>query len=321
MKAYAINDFELSIREKERQFFEEAIKSLNEGWRSGLPSDVLNGYMEVIENSSRRMGRRESLPGLCAVANVKYLSGDLIGAKRRARNNRRKLRILSIWRKVKNLSKDEDDILLEWMASYARLNTECFVKGKFGRAMRRMRNQYKEETERDLVSGRLSDRSAFDPLLLGTPEDVLTLDPVLSIPRNLILAAALHASRPREIDGPREFIRWCYGKATAWLPGKARQQPGENGGRLESEMRFIKERYDEVLESERANGDPVAHELSHAYAVLAFILLHLRSGDSQKEGGGSAKAGRQRMRAWIRLLMESTGILEEEPPSHAYPPR
>jgi hypothetical protein len=249
------------------ELFGRALKRLNQGWRSGTPPQILNEHIRVIEDSEHyeKIDKKDRLQGMSSVAMVKYALGDLDYGHRKGKD---------IWDAADDL-KGDDKVDAKWMAAYAYFNSTMF-RGHFEKAMTLMARQWNGYYAAldDAAKERLRLRLA----------DVITLNPVLVIPRHIILAAAFN-------DGP--VMEGPVVKELYW-PGKAqyRSYAGEARvlSRLETEIMWLESWYDEAVrictpepDVESPNlveTDKISLNFSHAYAGFYLTLL---LGEAQTE--------------------------------------
>jgi hypothetical protein len=162
-------------REKVSETFESAINQLNAGWREGKPLAILDGYIKTILNSAGdpALGDVARLRGRSAVSVVKYALGDLAEGNRLGESN---------WKEAHRLESDKESYL-KFIASYGYFNSTLFL-GEFKKALRLMAEQWSTYYAplNDSAKERLRER------LSGH----LILNPILAIPRHLILAAAFN---------------------------------------------------------------------------------------------------------------------------------
>ena len=162
-------------REKVNETFESAINQLNIGWREGKPPAILHGYIKTILDSAddSAIDDLARLRGRSAVSVVKYALGDLAEGNRLGERN---------WKEAHRLESDKESEL-KFVASYGYFNSTLFL-GEFKKAMRLMAEQWSryyaplDETAKQRLRERLSGH--------------LILNPILAIPRHLILAAAFN---------------------------------------------------------------------------------------------------------------------------------
>lgn len=226
-----------ALREREAYMFKAAIENLNRGWQSGMPATILLDYVDIIEDRASEIPQsRERLQGLCAAANVRYLLGHLVEGNAAARKN---------WQFARK-QEPETECVLKWMASYAFFNSTLFL-GQFEDALKMMSSHWQKYYAKLEAENQRRLRAELSGLL--------TLNPILSIPRHMILAAAFNGNPLYEVDfWPSEEI---YEKL----------QPRERG----SEVRWLECWYDEaqrLCEDER-----ISRDFSHCYAGFYYTLL------------------------------------------------
>ena len=224
--------------EKEEYMFKTSIQNLIEGWRSGTPPPVLAEYMKIIQDGADSEGDpRQRLRGRCAVANVKYLLGDLKEGNAMAKEN---------WKYARS-QEPEIECEFKWMASYAYFNSTLFL-GEFDDAMELMMDHWGPHYARLSVD----QQEKLIRMLSG----ILTLNPVLSIPRHMILAAAFSGSPRFE----RKF--WPSGEEFDHLPSEDRN----------SELVWLTCWYENA--KRMCEGDVISLDFSHAYAGFYLTLLY-----------------------------------------------
>jgi hypothetical protein len=223
--------------------FESAIKQLNAGWREGKAPEILMGYIKTIEESADDPALDDiaRFRGKSAVAVVKYALGNLReGNKLGAKN----------WAEAQRLESDEDS-MLKWIASYGYFNSTLFL-GEFMKAMRLMADQWSryyallDDNDRERLRARLS--------------GYLILNPILAIPRHIILAAAFNE---RPLFEPK-----CWPSEAVY-------------NSLAPEERVCKIRWVDAWYEEAKRvcpSEPTSLSFSHAYAGFYFTLLLLESG-------------------------------------------
>jgi len=234
--------------EKVDQMFESAIESLNEGWRSGTPPQILSEYMRIIDDTAydKAINTKSRIRGLCAVANVKYLLGSLREGNALAKRN---------WENA-NRSEREDESEFKWMASYAYFNSTMFL-GNFETAMNLMAEQWSkyyaslEDSLKESIRLQLANK--------------LTLNPVISIPRHIILAAAFN-------EGPIF--------AEDYWPSKMVYKNLSSNER-ESEIKWVGSWYEEAKSI--CASEIISLDFSHAYTGFYFTLL---LGEAQMQQAG-----------------------------------
>lgn len=253
--------------EKERQGFDPAIKDLNEGWRSGLPQKVLDEHMKFIEGAADGIvDVRKRLHGRSAVAAVKYLLGDLKEAHALAARN---------WADAKKHEKKYGPVL-RWMTSYAHIGSKALFRCEFEPMMKQIAehwNKYyvgKCEEERKEMASTLS--------------DALPVNPVLSIPRHVILIAAFNGSPIAEaFTGlPANQRKYWPSRAQKWSDRTFEHlvKPNE----LKSEWLWVRCWYNEARKV--CADEPIGLAFSHAYAGFYFTLLYLGMDEDDKDRDG-----------------------------------
>lgn len=235
--------------EKEEHMFKAAIQNLTEGWRSGMPPPILGEYMKMIkESASGIRDVQQRLQGLCAVANVMYLLGELKEGNALAKRN---------WDYARKQAA-EDDYQLMWMASYAYFNSTLFL-GEFEEAMELMARHWSNHY------------AGWDPekkkKTIETLSNVLTLNPVLSIPRHLMLAAAFNGS-------PRLEKQY-------WPSETMFEQLNPDERR--SELKWVECWYDEARRI--CDSELISLDFSHAYAGFFLTLLNQSQEHSAEKFG------------------------------------
>lgn len=244
-------------KEKEAHDFEVSIQSLNEGWRSGMPPLILVEYMQGIKKLAEgRSDHRERLKGKCAVANVTYLLGNLTQGNERAKEN---------WRDADS-NEPKTECLLKWMASYAYFNSTLFL-GEFKKAMELMAGFWSPHYERLREDER--------ERIIEALKDVMTVNPVLSIPRHMILAAAFNGEP-------------IY-KPSFWPSLDAYNRLSTE--QSNDELVWLTSWYEKA--KSMCQGDVISLDFSHAYAGFYFTLLYRTPGklgeDARADLGSRAK--------------------------------
>ncbi len=249
------------------ELFRKALKRLNQGWRSGTPTRILDEHIRVIEDSEHdeKIDKKDRMQGMSSVAMVKYALGDLDYGQRKGKE---------IWDDADDL-KGDDKVDAKWMAAYAYFNSTMFL-GHFEKAMGLMVRHWNgcytalDEAAKERLRLRLA--------------DVITLNPVLVIPRHVILAAAFN-------DGP--VMQGRVVKELYW-PGKAQYRSYAGFahvlGKLETEIMWLESWYDEAVRictpepdvesPELVEADKISLNFSHAYAGFYLTLL---LGEAQTE--------------------------------------
>lgn len=233
-------DLRCEKNEMLREIYESAIEQLNAGWREGKDPQILRGYIKIIEESAgdAAIGRLAKLRGRSAVAVVKYALGDLVQANELGARN---------WAEAQELEPEKES-RLKWIASYGYFNSTLFLGG-FKDAMRLMATQWSKY---------------YEPLDEGEKERLreslsghLILNPILAIPRHIILAAAFNE---------QPFFEPKY-----WPSREAydRLTEKERGCKL----RWVEAWYEEAKRI--CPRESTSLSFSHAYAGFYFTLLLL----------------------------------------------
>ena len=237
------------LHEREEHMFNATIANLTRGWQAGMPATILLEYITMIEEMAPSISEpRSRLQGWCAAANVRYLLGDLTRGNAAAKRN---------WQYARE-QEPETEAVLKWMASYAYFNSTLFL-GDFEEAMRRMAlhwNRYYSRLGAD-------DQRRLRAELTG----LLTLNPILSVPRHMILAAAFN-------NGPfyeKEF--WPSQEVFENLDPRSRA----------SEVQWLESWYDEARQL--CSEERISLDFSHCYAGFYYTLLATESDGS---GGGAS---------------------------------
>lgn len=222
------------------EIYESAIEQLNAGWREGKDPRILLEYIKIIEESAddAAISRLARLRGRSAVSVVKYALGDLIEANKLSARN---------WDEAQELESDKES-LLKWIASYGYFNSTLFL-GDFKKAMQLMAEQWSkfyeplEEDEKESLRGRLSGH--------------LILNPILAIPRHIILAAAFNE---------RPFYEPKYWPSRAAYDKLTQKERG-------CKLLWVEAWYEEAKRV--CPSEPTSLAFSHAYAGFYFTLLLL----------------------------------------------
>lgn len=159
--------------------FQSMIEELNRLWVQGSNPQYLFDYVKGIEQSADNRGIDPELQlhGLCAAAVIKYALGDIKAGQRLGRKN---------WKKAHQLESDLESTL-KFLASYGYFYSTLF-RGECYRAIDLISLQWSRyyatlgEDEQRVLRERLFGK--------------LILNPLLAIPRHLILAFALAEKLP-----------------------------------------------------------------------------------------------------------------------------
>jgi hypothetical protein len=225
------------------EIFESAIRQLNAGWREGKAPEILYGYIKTIEDAADDPAIDEvtRLRGKCAISVVKYALGDLIGGNKIGAENYSKA-----WR-----LEPEGESELKWIASYGYFNSTLFL-GDFRRAMKLMAKLWSgyyaplDDSAKASLRERLSGH--------------LILNPILAIPRHIILAAAFNEHPSFEPE------YWPSAESYVRLTPKEQVCP----------IRWAEAWYEEAKRV--CTTEPTSLSFSHAYAAFYFTLLLLEEG-------------------------------------------
>lgn len=256
--------------EKERWMLRDAIKNLNEGWPN-MPRSVLEDYMKLIKkSSSRNMDDRESLSRRSIIANVELFLGRFKTAHQHGSSN-------WTWASA-NGGRDgkatlEGELMI-WMSSYAYFNSTTFL-GQFKTAMDRMTDHWQKHyvtphDKKDLVRA------------LST---AIMVNPIISIPRHIILAAALYGSYDEDsriyLDDPK------------YWPKNTLPQNWHTY-RDQKELKWVESWYEEAKEMCRNYGLSIdfrqSLDFTHAYVGFYYTLLYAKyAQEKQSELATEAK--------------------------------
>lgn len=212
LRRYAMKDFQLSIKQREidssiprplavllaigsrvfelrsmtlelrgiksemiEEIFKTTVENLNDGWRKGKPPEILQNYIKIIESSAddRSLDKFMCHWGKSSIAVVKYALGELEEGNRLGKEN---------WKTAKELE-TEDASEQKWLASYGYFNSTMFL-GRFQEAMEMMANQWNR-----YYAPLSSDQKQK---LRNDVSNKLILNPILAVPRHIILAAAFN---------------------------------------------------------------------------------------------------------------------------------
>lgn len=229
------------------EVFMSAVRSLNKGWRSGTPPKILEEYIKIIEASEgdENITLKDMLRGLCSVAMVKYALGDLDEGYRLGKRN---------WEAADPLH-GNDKAEVKWMASYAYFNSRMF-QGYFEEAMINLAEQWS-----DFYAPLDSDAKK---MLKERMAEKITLNPVLIIPRHIILAAAFK-------DGPFKDQPLPIEESRCWPSKAAYERTNPQLGDLDREIAWVEAWYAEAQSI--CADDLISLNFSHAYAGFYFTLL------------------------------------------------
>jgi hypothetical protein len=236
-------DLKGSKAEMSVETFESAIEQLNKLWREGTMPQILHSYIKDIESSigDAAIDVRTRLRGRCAIAIVKYALGDIRGGNELGRRN---------WEEAKRLEPEEES-LLKWLASYGFFNSTLFL-GNHRLAMNLMAKQWSKYYAPLTASQRGSLREQLSGKLI--------LNPILAIPRHIILAAAFEETPV--------FDEEFWPSATVYRSLSA--------GEHQCKIKWVQAWYDEAKRICRA--EPTSLDFSHAYTGFYLTMLLLEPG-------------------------------------------
>lgn len=184
--AIAARPFELmrltsDLRARKAELLVETLRSdieqLNRQWGEGTPPRILKGYIKDIRESAGdpAIDPRLALWGNCSISVVLYALGSIREGHVLGRQN---------WEAARRLESDEESEL-KWLASYGYFYSTLFM-GNPKLSMTLMAEQWSKyyaplsESQKESLVQRLSGK--------------LILNPILALPRHIILAAAFNQS-------------------------------------------------------------------------------------------------------------------------------
>lgn len=223
--------------------FVSATEQVNKLWREGTPPQILHGYIQDIEYSAedKTIDEKTRLWGKCSIAIVKYALGDIRGGQELGKKN---------WEEANRLESDEESIL-KWLASYGYFNSTLFL-GNHKLAMDLMADQW----SRYYAALTVSQKESLREQLSGK----LILNPILAVPRHIILAAAFNETPNFEEN---------------YWPSKTVYR-SLNEGERKCKIKWVEAWYEEAKRI--CSPEPTSLNFSHAYAGFYFTLLLLESG-------------------------------------------
>jgi hypothetical protein len=232
------NDLRGKKAEMVVEMFESAIEQLNKLWREGTPPRILKEYIKNIEDSAcdAAIDRVARLWGRCAISVVKYALGMIELGKDNFEEA--------------NKLESKEESALKWLASYGYFNSTLFL-GNPRAAIMMMAKQWSRyyaplpEGQKKELRERLSGK--------------LILNPILAIPRHIILAAAFNESPI--------FEEKYWPSATAYRGLDAK-------GRV-CKIRWVEAWYEEAKRI--CAVEPTSLNFSHAYTAFYLTLLLLES--------------------------------------------
>lgn len=250
---------------KAEEMFTETIEKLNSGWRTGTPAKLLDRYIIIILQLADKEGitEKERLRGLSSVAMVQYALGKLEEGNRLGERS---------WNDADKLGSEADKSEAKWMASYGYFNSTLFL-GHFEKAMGMLTRQW--ATYSSLKN------AADKENLIKTLSGHLTLNPLLTEPRHIILAAAFNDGpvRDPEYDDGLSIMsnHWPSEKVYKELTPEERKCEIKWCESWYQEAEVICDIEERVLRHTKESSlKPVASlslNFSHAYAGFYFTLL------------------------------------------------
>jgi len=235
--------------------FKQALENLDDGWRTGTPAKLLERHMTIVKElalsprlDTSVIDEKEKHRGLCSVALVTYALGDLDEGFDLGKKN---------WKRAQSLN-PSDQLEGKWLASYAFHNAKMF-RGDFGTSMIEMIELWRTYAdllpdEKVALINRLSTRG-------------ITLHPVLTKPRHIILAGAFNDGP--NLKGPFDEI---HRPEHPW-PNLASYKKHYRAAHtdLRNEIAWVDAWYEEAQTI--CVADPISLNFSHAYTGFYFTLL------------------------------------------------
>lgn len=223
--------------------FQSEIEQLNKLWGEGTPPRILKDYIKDIEESAgdAAIDERLALWGHCTISVLKYALGDIREGNELGRKN---------WSAARRLESEEESEL-KWLASYGYFYSTLFM-GNPKLAMTLMSDQWSKY---------------YAPLTDGQKESLvrrlsgkLILNPILALPRHIILAAAFNETP----NFDRKY--WPGGPLYDSLKAGERENP----------LAWVSAWYEEA---ERiCRPEPTSLNFSHAYTGFYLTLLLFEDG-------------------------------------------
>lgn len=250
--AVAARPFELkrltaSLQAKKAELLVEMLYSqivqLNRLWGEGTPPRILKGYIKDIRDSvgDAAVDARLALWGNCSIAVVMYALGSIREGNALGQMN---------FKAAQRLESDEESEL-KWLASYGFFYSTLFM-GNHRLAMILMADQWSKyyapltESQKESLIERLSGK--------------LILNPILALPRHIILAAAFNESPYFE---PKY---WPNLEVYNNLSAEERKNP----------LMWAQAWYEEAIRICRP--EPTSLNFSHAYFAFYLTLLLFEEG-------------------------------------------
>lgn len=219
------------------------IMQLNRQWGEGTPPRILKGHIKDIRDSvsDEAVDARLALWGNCSIAVVMYALGAI--------REGNALGMLNI-KAARRLESDEESEL-KWLASYGYFYSTLFM-GNHSLAMMLMADQWSKyyapltESQKGRLIERLSGK--------------LILNPILALPRHIILAAAFNESpyfEPKYWPSPEVYNN---------LSAEERMNP----------LVWVLAWYEEA--NRICRPEPTSLNFSHAYTAFYLTLLLFEEG-------------------------------------------
>jgi len=232
---------------KVEDMFPAAVDKLNQGWRSGTPARLLNQYVNIILSLAEHpaISRRERIRGLSSVAIVLYANGALLAGHRLSKRT---------FRDAQRLAPSERN-LGTWEASYALLNSTLFL-GYFEKSMDLMAERWSQA----YVNLDKFEQTRIREELSG----LITLNPILALPRHIILAGAFNDGCPQRLKDSRYWPN---------LAAFAEANRDPSMGKVTREVKFAYAWYEEAKTI--CADEVISLNFSHAYFAFYCSLLVL----------------------------------------------
>lgn len=236
-----------SLRAKKAELLVELLYSqivqLNRLWGEGTPPRILKGYIKDIRDSvnDSAVDARLALWGNCSIAVVMYALGAIREGNALGLKN---------YQAARRLESDEESEL-KWLASYGFFYSTLFM-GNTRLAMMLMADQWSRyyapltESQKESLIERLSGK--------------LILNPILALPRHIILAAAFNESpyfEPKYWPSPQVYNN---------LNEDERKNP----------LVWVLAWYEEA--NRICRPEPTSLNFSHAYTAFYLTLLLFEEG-------------------------------------------
>jgi len=231
---------------KVEKILESAIKNLNEGWRRGIPHDILEKYIKIIEDSSydKSLSVDLRMRALCSVAVVKYALGDIKEGLALGKRN---------WNEAEQMQESEKKTEYLFMSAYAYIYATMFA-GHPSRAMDLMADIWNKYFAFESKESKKAIKTKLNEKLI--------LNTVLSIPRHIILAATFKEPKFDEKYFPNKNSYLNY-----------LQEKDQDS--IENEILWVKAWYEEAKNicTRDFDKEGISLDLSHAYTIFYLSLL------------------------------------------------